>query len=217
MKILYAGRHATTVFYLSISNKGNRKVRINMSLKSSNKPDTTIIADVLNGNTNEYEKIITKYSNQIYKFIMKQVHNIQVAEDILQETFICSYKNLSKLKNTSKVINWLYGISQNIIRNYFNKELKYKSNLTTDAIINSIAEKKCVIEDFESKMFISEITNTVKSLPLEFREVIILISYEELHYNEVSKILNIPLGTVKSRLFAARKMLRKELLKKELI
>lgn len=177
--------------------------------------DSLIVDAVLAGEKDRFGTLITRYRDRIYRFILKQIGSLVDSEDLTQDTFVEAYVCLSSFKRTAKFSTWLYGIALNISRNYITrcKSIRYKF-LPEDVLL----KRPCALT---SPLAHSEISETMRiliraidTLPPEQREVLVLVTLEELSYEETAQIAGIPLGTVKSRMYQARKRL-KEVLKKK--
>jgi len=134
-------------------------------------------------------------------------------EDLEQEVYIKTYKNLPKYKEQNKFSQWLCTIAANVCRDYL-RSAKFKNSQVTDndeeAIINTkITETPETIysEKERQKLILKEI----ERLPKKMKEAIILYEFEDYSYEEMSKKLRVPIGTVKSRINSARKILSEKL------
>lgn len=153
-----------------------------------------------------------KYARTVYYTVKAMVQNEQTAEDIVQEVFIELFSmKRQHFENDSKVRSWLLKVATNKTLNYLKREKKFSyvasdffDNIDTNLQTNPEAQ-------LTEKELIQEIKKALKSLPDGFREVVLLYYYTGLTYDEISRILNIPLGTVKSRLSRAASLLRKHL------
>lgn len=178
--------------------------------------DLKIIESCLMGNTQMFSRLIDNYKNMVYNLAYRISNNSHEAEDISQEAFLRAYQSLAHFNPSYKFSTWLYQITLNIIRDKFKrKEIDYVSLDTpiktedsefypqpTDLTNNPeqiIAQK----ENLQT------IQQAIYSLPLKYREVIVLRHLQDLSYIEIANILKLPSGTVKIRLYRAREQLRK--------
>lgn len=169
--------------------------------------DLEIIKVVIDGDINQYRKIVEKYQNQIYSLIRKQVRSDDIAEDLAQEVFIKAYKNLKSFRNEAKFSTWLITIALNQANSYFRSK-NYKKKL------NSVIMEEELInmnEDQEKKIItnekISQLHKCLTKIKSQFRDVVNLCAFQEKNYQEASEILSVPIGTVRSRLNRARLIL----------
>jgi RNA polymerase sigma-70 factor (ECF subfamily) len=174
------------------------------------KEDEEIILECLSGNTDSYQYLVEKYQFRIINTCYKYTKNIVDAEDVAQEVFLKAYQNLSTFKSNSKFYSWLYRIAVNTSLNYINSKEKRNEKET-------ISEENCLIDMNISKdnprdyYQLNELINTLQplmdNLPDDLRTLIELYEINDFTYDEISKKLSIPIGTVRSRLHRARNML----------
>jgi len=178
--------------------------------------DLKIIESCLLGNTQVFSRLIDNYKNMVYNLAYRMSNNSHEAEDISQEAFLRAYQSLARFNPSYKFSTWLYQITLNIIRDRFKKkELNYVSldaPIETDDSefypqpANSINNPEQIIAQKED---VQAIQQAILSLPLKYREVLVLRHLQDLSYIEIANILKIPSGTVKVRLYRAREQLKK--------
>lgn len=156
------------------------------------------------------EWLMNEYGRNITRLAFTYTKQQQLAEDIAQEVFIKCYENLDGFRNKSTYKTWIYRITVNLCKD------KLRSWSLKNIVISDFFSKsrhtydtpETELMNIESKRQLSE---QVMSLPIKYREVIILYYYEELSYNQIVELLQIRLQTVKSRLHRARILLKKQL------
>ena len=178
--------------------------------------DLKIIESCLLGNTQIFSRLIDNYKNMVYNLAYRMSNNPHEAEDISQEAFLRAYQSLAHFNPSYKFSTWLYQITLNIIRDkYKKKEIDYISldtPIETDdseffpqpADLTNNPEQIITQKDD-----LRAIQKAIYSLPLKYREVIVLRHLQDLSYIEIANILKLPQGTVKVRLYRAREQLRK--------
>ncbi len=182
-------------------------------------PDISqLINDALAGEQQAFSAIVQRYRAQIYHFILKMVKDRAQAEDLTQETFIKAFRALASFNSNYAFSTWLYKIAANNCIDYFRKK-----KLATTSIDTPIPAKDGELRrDFpdhrespESQLISKERTNQIQqaiaSLPGKYRQAIILRHSQDRSYEEIAEELNLPLGTVKVRIFRAREMLKSKL------
>ncbi|MGN0913647.1 MAG: RNA polymerase sigma factor [Alphaproteobacteria bacterium] len=134
-------------------------------------------------------------------------------EDIEQEVYIKTWKNLDNYKEEGKLSQWIGMITANVCRDYFrSKQYKISSvQLNDEEAAENIASPDNQEERLDAKARQKQILKAVDSLPYKMRKIVYLIEFEEMSYEQVSKKTGLPVGTVKSRLFNARKILSEKL------
>ena len=178
--------------------------------------DLKIIESCLLGNTQMFSRLIDNYKNMVYNLTYRMSNNPQEAEDISQEAFLRAFQSLAHFNPSYKFSTWLYQITLNIIRDRFKKkELNYVSLDTPVETDDSEFYSQPADLTNNPEQIISQkenlqtIQQAIYSLPLKYREVIVLRHLQDLSYMEIGNILKLPPGTVKVRLYRAREQLRK--------
>ncbi|MDD3839035.1 MAG: RNA polymerase sigma factor [Clostridia bacterium] len=160
-----------------------------------------------------FEQMVNPFYNNLYRYIFLILRNEYAAEDVLQNTLIKAFKNLDSLKDESKFKNWIFTIAKNESMSWIKKHKKYVAVEENTLEFISKNEDYYLPEDFiireETKKIVIDIIN---SLEPKYRDVIILKYYNRLTENEISKVLNIKRGTVKSRHKRAKDQIYKKLI-----
>jgi RNA polymerase sigma-70 factor (ECF subfamily) len=177
--------------------------------------DATVIDKILKGDSSYFEVLVLKYQNKLYATILNITKNSHTAEDIVQEAFLKSFQKLSSLREKNQFYPWLKRIAINMALLMFEKN-KRQVDVTTDDDSYDFFDNISTKESPESEILNEELKKYVRkyidSLPDKLRMVIILREVEDLSYEEISKILKIPVGTVRSRLFNARQFIKQRLI-----
>ena len=153
-----------------------------------------------------YEKNITKAMQTSYLI----VNNKLLAEDIVQEAFIECYRDIKYLKHPEAYKSWFYKI---LLRNSWRLAKRERRHKTEELNLDSI---KIVESDFDSKVFESTdleniVQKSIENLKAKLRNIVILYYFNDMSVKEIAKVIGCFEGTVKSRLYTARKILKKEL------
>ncbi len=170
----------------------------------------------------EFEAAALEHIDSLFNFGMRMTGNREAAEDLVQETYLKVHRFSHTFKDGSNLKAWLFKILRNTFINTFRKKIKEPKSVHYDEVedfylFNKIktAKKEGDYVSGESsdvyEFLEDEVKNAVNSLPLAFREVVLYSDIEDLSYGEISEIVGCPIGTVKSRLFRARKLLQKSL------
>ena len=158
---------------------------------------------------NKIEELINNYGNDVLRIAYLYLKDKYLAEDVFQEVFIKVYKNFSKLKKSSSEKNWIMTITINTCRDVLRISWFKKVILSKDVYDDSFVD---ICENVDDKVInkiqYEELLKQVMNLPRKYKEIIILYYYEELSTRDISKVLRIPEGTVRSRLFRARTVLK---------
>jgi len=163
-----------------------------------------------------FEEIIRRYKDQLVNFAFRFLGDLEDAEDIVQETFLRVFRKKKAYKNVAKFSTWIYTITGNLAKT----ELRRRKRRKLLSITNLGFEDKDFElpdpengpeENVDNLIKDRVIQKAINTLPEKFKEVIIFRDIQELSYEEISKILKIPLGTVKSRVNRGRLKLREQL------
>lgn len=157
------------------------------------------------------KNIINKNSYKI-KQIIKNFTG-EYNEDLEQEVYIKTYKNLDKYKEQNKFSQWICTIAANICRDYLRSAKFKNSTMTTgdEEIINNIAQNKTPEIQYSLKERQRLVLKEINKLPKKLKETIVLYEFEDFSYEKIAQKLKIPEGTVKSRISSARKILKENL------
>jgi RNA polymerase sigma-70 factor (ECF subfamily) len=155
----------------------------------------------------------------LYRSALYLAKNESAADDLVQETYLKAFKFLQDDKEISNVKAWLFKILMNAFINKYRKEKREPSLVDFDSVeafhhsIQEEAAAPSILEDEFSldKFLDDDIKNALETLPDDFRMVILLSTVEGFSYKEISKIINCPVGTVMSRIYRGRKMLKEKL------
>ncbi|TFJ92390.1 RNA polymerase sigma factor SigW [Lentibacillus salicampi] len=176
------------------------------------------IKQVKRGDQSAFEDIVSFYQNKIYQHCYRMLGNRHEAEDIGQETFIRAYVNIHSFDDKRKFSTWLYRIATNLtidrIRKrkpdyYLDAEIRGTDGL--DMYSQLATDHRLPEEEVQGMELQDYINQQISGLPPKYRSVIILRYLEEFSLQEISDILDIPLGTVKTRIHRGREALRKKL------
>ncbi len=153
------------------------------------------------------KEILAQYRNNIRKIISNMTGSNN--EDIEQEVYIRTFKNLDKYKEEGKFKSWISTITANLCRDYMKSSYFRHSqdSLTEEDMIQIKDERESIEDAFIRKQRQKQIMDAIDALKPKFREVIIMYEMQDMDYEQIAKKLNCPIGTVRSRLFNARKEL----------
>ena len=153
-----------------------------------------------------------EYLDGLYGYAMVLTRNRAEAEDLVQETYVRAMPAMNRLGPDSNVKGWFFKILRNAWLNHLRKrrtapEIAWSD--VEDGLVGDIAEpSKDSYHAYVSKMEREQVRAAIQALPAKFREIILLREFEELSYDEISGLLDCPVGTVMSRLARARSKLR---------
>ena len=184
--------------------------------QGSQPTDEELIARFQNGDTYAFDLLVRRYKDPLLNFIFRFLGDLVESEDIVQETFYRVYKNKHYYKEVAKFSTWIYTIAGNLAKT----ELRRRKRRKVFSIHKeTAAEKELELPDLKSdpekevNTVVTEklIQKAITSLPQKFRQVIVLRDIQGFSYEEISSIIKVPLGTVKSRVNRARLKLQEDL------
>lgn len=176
-----------------------------------------LIQEILTGNQKAFQTFIETYQRLVSHVVFRIVSDETDREDICQDVFLKVYKNLPNFKFESKVSTWVAKIAYNTSLNYLEKKKipLYKDLTAEGESLDSISGTAIAPDEYAEARDISQrIKLEIKKLPVHFRTIVTLFHLEGMSYREISGIMKLPEGTVKSYLFRARKILKERLLSK---
>ena len=184
--------------------------------KNSDISDEELIKRFQNDDLAAYDIIIMRYKDQLLNFAYRFLGNVEESEDIVQETFLRLWRNRHAYRQIAKFSTWIYTIAGNLAKTELRKRKRRKVVSISDM---GFEDKEYEIEDetsttdreVNSSLTEKIIQDAINELPPRFKEVIILRDIQELSYEDIGSILQIPLGTVKSRVNRARLKLQAKL------
>jgi len=171
--------------------------------------DRELILSFRGGNEEAFVMLVKKYHSRAMNIAYSLLFNLADAEDAAQEAFLNIYRKLMGFRMDSSFSTWLYRI---VINSSYDLMRKRKArHISLDDI-----EPKLIpaAEDKSDCLKKEAVQGALKGLPFEYRSAIVLREMEGLSYEGIAKILNINIGTVESRIFRARQMLKEVFLKK---
>lgn len=167
---------------------------------------------------NIFEKELFPHMEALKTFAFHLTYNEDDADDLVQETYLKAHKFIENYDSGTNAKAWLFKILKNAYINEYRKKVRRPTKVDLDDLV-SIREgeepNRATYHDLRQEIFDNtlgdEVTMAMNSLPVEFRTVILLCDIENFTYEEIAKITELPIGTVRSRLFRARNMLKDKL------
>jgi len=184
--------------------------------KKDKDSDLALVRRVKKGEYSAFDLLVLKYQSRVIAISTKYVKDLQLAEDIAQESFFKAYKSIDSFREESAFYTWLYRITANTAINYLSSK-KRKSELLEADVSNREGESIDIFdipggespEDILNANSLREdIFKNMSNLPEEIRTAVTLREFEGLSYEEIAEILGCPLGTVRSRIFRGRELLQ---------
>ena len=200
-------KQSSSVFYtMQLDNSQNRFIY----------SDEQLMSLFQGGDENAYIELVNRYKDKLINFIFNYLGDLESSEDVVQETMIKLYQKKHYYKEIAKFSTWLYTIAKNLANTELRKRKQRKTTLlsqfskddkTYELPSNDPEPGQEIQTDIVNKI----IRNAVDQLSEKFKVVIVLRDIQGLSYEDISEIINVPIGTVKSRINRARLQLQLEL------
>ena len=180
--------------------------------------DEQIVERALTGDAEAFGEIVQRWERRIFALAFGMLGREEDARDATQETFLAAFRNLRAFRGEAKVSSWLHRIAVNqCITRQRRAKVRNESALETEEEKNAASfaapvhySPARVVEGWETT---AAVRLAVNSLPVELRQVVVMKEFEELTFKEIAEALDLPLSTVKSRLYTALKQLQMRLRK----
>ena len=159
-----------------------------------------------------FAALVRDYRKPLYRFVLRNIGSAADAEDIAQQTFVEAYRAFGTFRGASELSTWLYGIAMNLVRNYLNRAphrvRKFEPEEVLDTLPANVDGPEALVERFE---ILRELYSEVAGLSPDLKQTFLLVAIEGRSYEEAASMLDIPIGTVRSRLFRAREAIKARL------
>ena len=168
------------------------------------------------GDENAYIELVNRYKDKLINFIYNYLGDIESSEDVVQETMIKLYQKKHYYKEIAKFSTWLYTIAKNLANTELRKRKNRKTTLLSrlsknDTSYDLPSNAPDLDHEVQNETINKLIRAAIDNLSEKFKVVIVLRDLQEVSYEEISEIINVPIGTVKSRINRARLQLQLEL------
>ena len=179
--------------------------------------DEALLSSSLEGNLVAFDLLVDRYYDRLYGYLIRFLKDSDMAEDLLQETFLRVWKNRAEFRNIASFSTWIYTIAGNLARSEWRRRKRWRMIRLGPSRDDEEPEIELADEGIgpdsivEIRMAIEELTEEVHKLPDRYREVVILRDIQGMTYEEIAGIVQVPVGTVKSRLNRGRLILQEKL------
>ena len=157
-----------------------------------------LLTKVANKDSAAFQQLYDQFADRVYRYAFTILHDKHLAEEIAQETMIAVWNGAKRFAGRSKASTWIFGIARNQAFTLLRKE-KRAENTPAKELVQADPSKNIIQRE--------RVMTALNELSFDHREVVYLAFYEGLSYGEISGILGIPSGTVKSRMFHAKRKL----------
>ena len=193
-----------------------------MKDKQDKVSDSQLVARVQKGDKQAFDLLVLKHQYKVHAIISRYIKDFDEVNDVVQEAFIKAYRALENFRGESAFYTWLYRIAVNTAKNYLVSRNRRPPSFDVDATNSQYSEENIQLQDHDSPENIlykneleSVINDAVSELPEDLRTALMLREFEDLSYEQISDIMDCPVGTVRSRIFRAREALEEKISKLE--
>ena len=176
--------------------------------------EAAIVRKVLGGDANAFETLVLEYEKNVYNIALRMTGNSEDAADMTQEAFIKAYNSLQSFRGDSKFSVWLYRIVSNVCLDFLRSKnrrptvsLSVEDDDGEDAQLDVADESQSPELLLDRKLTRDSVRRGLDSLPPDYRQILLLREIQGMSYDEIAQALSLEVGTVKSRIFRARKRL----------
>lgn len=159
-----------------------------------------------------FSALVRQHQTYLYRFVLRNIGNSADAEDIAQQTFVEAYKAMASFRGESKMSTWLYGIAMNLVRNYLNRAPHRVREYESDEVLETLPDHNDGPEALAQRsQLLEQLANQVGEMPDGLQQIFMLVAIDGLSYDQAATMLELPVGTVRSRLFRAREAIKARL------
>jgi RNA polymerase sigma-70 factor (ECF subfamily) len=182
--------------------------------KMTENEDRVYVRRCLQGERQAFEFIVRKYQSSLANYFFRMIQERELSLEMTQEVFLRAYASLHTYKEDFQFSTWLFRIASNLLIDYWRKKklplvfLDAQEEDEQPAPVQLPDHEPSVAEQYERKMTMEAITRAVARLPENLRELFTLRHINDFSYEEIAKMKNLPVGTVKNRVFQAKELLR---------
>jgi RNA polymerase sigma-70 factor (ECF subfamily) len=172
-----------------------------------------------NSKQEEFEALALKHFNALYNTAVRMTRNHSAAQDLVQDTYLKAYRFFDRFEPGTNLKAWLFTILRNTYINTYRKtarqqpqvDFEHVSLFYADPSPSSAWQDRASVEELLRHVVHDDVKRALDELPEEYRLVVLLADLEDFSYKEIAAIVDCPVGTVMSRLFRGRRLLRKRL------
>jgi RNA polymerase sigma-70 factor (ECF subfamily) len=181
--------------------------------------DQQLVDRVLGGDKHAFNLLVLRYQHRVAALVARFVHDAQEAEDVCQEAFIKAYRALPLFRGDSAFYTWLYRIAVNTAKNYLvsrnrrppSSDLDYEEAEAVSEVGSLLQELESPESSLLSQKLREAITEAIEELPEDLRTAFTLREFAGMSYEDITEIMDCPVGTVRSRIFRAREAIDKKI------
>lgn len=175
--------------------------------------DTRLIQETLAGDRQAYGQLVRRYQDRLYNTLVHVTGSVSEAEEVTQEAFLRAFRKLNSFEQRAGFYTWLYRIAFNLwISRRRGKREVYSVEQGRESLgLEPVDQQDTPVEQIERRERVELVRTAISQLPEEFRTVLVLRELDGNDYEAIAQMLDIPIGTVRSRLHRARLLVKRQL------
>jgi len=181
--------------------------------------DVDLVIQAQKGDVHAFDELVERYHGRIYGLTYNMTSNREDAEDLTQEVFVKAYEALPRFKGKSSFYTWLYRIAVNKTINYRKKRNRkralsldqFDQEIKTDEVYHDLTTKGSPLRNLSLSELQIKLNEALQSLSEKHRTVVVMHDMQGIPHEEIAKVVGASVGTVRSRLFYARRQMQTEL------
>lgn len=170
---------------------------------------TTLVTRAKAGDAQAFGQIVDQLHLRVFRFLLRMVGSASDAEDLTQDVFLEAYRKLDRFRGESKFSTWALGIAFNMGRTFVRRAPERRYSMTdVDALYDMASDNPDPEQQAHSSTRMQILSEAMKDLPDDLMTALSMVAVDGMSYDEAALIADIPLGTMKTRVFRARKLVR---------
>ncbi len=158
-------------------------------------------------------KLFSEHHGRLFHFVLSRVRSADESADLVDQAFAEACKAFGTFRGESEMRTWLYGIAMNLVRNHVSRSPHWRYEFGGEEVLEELPDGgEDVARSVEGKQVMQRVRSHLAELPAHLRQTLLLVSLDELSYEETADRLGIPVGTVRSRVSRSRALLRERLM-----
>lgn len=169
-----------------------------------------IIAPVAPGADLVFRDLLARHRDRLYRFVLRHIGHATEAEDLAQQAFAEAARTYESFRGESQLSTWLYGIAMNLVRSHLSRSPQRRYRFEDESALDETPSSSADPElQCSMTQLVRLLDRELEGLMPEMREVLLLVALDDLTYDEAAELLDVPIGTVRSRVSRARSHLRR--------
>jgi RNA polymerase sigma-70 factor (ECF subfamily) len=169
--------------------------------------DAELVSQTLAGRAEAFGTLVERYDRAVYHLCFRTLHDVEEAKDAAQEAFFKAYRGLGTFRPSAKFSTWIFSIAYHACCDRIARRKRYSDGPLPDRADPTLGPEAIAEHNDEARA----LRAAIDGLPEKYRTVITLYHLQGHQYEEIARVLDVPLGTVKTHLFRAKELLRREL------